>query len=40
VAVPGQAPRGTGLNIAHMAVDRHAAGPAADRVALRFLAES
>ena len=28
---------GGGLNIAHEAVDRHAAGPAADLVALRFL---
>jgi acetyl-CoA synthetase len=39
-AMPGRAPRGAGLNIAYVAVDRHAAGPAADRVALRFLAES
>jgi acetyl-CoA synthetase len=30
-------PDGRGLNIAHEAVDRHAAGPAADRVALRWL---
>ena len=30
-------PGGAGLNIAHEAVDRHAAGPARDRVALRFL---
>jgi acetyl-CoA synthetase len=31
-------PGGRGLNIAHEAVDRHAAGPARDRVALRWLA--
>jgi acetyl-CoA synthetase len=31
-------PHGRGLNIAHEAVDRHAAGPHADRVALRWLA--
>jgi acetyl-CoA synthetase len=31
-------PGGAGLNIAHEAVDRHAAGPHADRVALRWLA--
>jgi acetyl-CoA synthetase len=30
-------PGGRGLNIAHEAVDRHAAGPLCDRVALRFL---
>src|SRR5690242_2007160 len=30
-------PHGRGLNIAHEAVDRHAAGPRADHVALRFL---
>ncbi|MBM4336655.1 MAG: acetate--CoA ligase [Deltaproteobacteria bacterium] len=30
-------PGGRGLNIAHEAVDRHAAGPLASRVALRFL---
>jgi acetyl-CoA synthetase len=30
-------PRGRGLNIAHEAVDRHAAGPRADRVAIRWL---
>lgn len=30
-------PGGRGLNIAHEAVDRHAAGPGAGRVALRFL---
>ena len=30
-------PDGRGLNIAHEAVDRHAAGPNADRVALRWL---
>jgi len=30
-------PGGRGLNIAHEAVDRHAAGPLADRVALRWL---
>jgi len=32
-------PGGRGLNIAHEAVDRHAAGPLRDRVALRFLSE-
>ena len=31
-------PGGRGLNIAHEAVDRHAAGPRKDRVALRWLA--
>jgi acetyl-CoA synthetase len=31
-------PGGRGLNIAHEAVDRHADGPRADRVAMRFLA--
>lgn len=30
-------PGGKGLNIAHEAVDRHAAGPRADRVALRWI---
>src|SRR5512145_1989147 len=30
-------PGGRGLNIAHEAVDRHAAGPRADRVASRWL---
>jgi len=30
-------PQGRGLNIAHEAVDRHAAGPRADRAALRWL---
>ena len=30
-------PGGGGLNIAHEAVDRHAAGPVADRVAMRWL---
>jgi len=30
-------PGGAGLNIAHEAVDRHAAGPRADRVAIRHL---
>ena len=30
-------PGGRGLNIAHEAVDRHAAGPRRDHVALRFL---
>ena len=30
-------PGGAGLNIAHEAVDRHAAGPNADRVAIRWL---
>jgi acetyl-CoA synthetase len=33
-------PGGRGLNIAHEAVDRHATGPLADRVALRFLGRS
>jgi acetyl-CoA synthetase len=33
-------PGGTGLNIAHEAVDRHAAGPRADHVALRWLGKS
>ncbi len=33
-------PDGRGLNIAHEAVDRHAAGPRADRVALRWLGKS
>ena len=33
-------PSGCGLNIAHEAVDRHAAGPAADVVALRCLRKS
>jgi acetyl-CoA synthetase len=32
-------PRGAGLNIAHEAVDRHAAGPLRDRLALRFLSK-
>jgi acetyl-CoA synthetase len=32
-------PGGRGLNIAHEAVDRHAAGPRRDRVALRFLSK-
>jgi acetyl-CoA synthetase len=32
-------PGGRGLNIAHEAVDRHAAGPRAERVALRFLSK-
>ena len=31
-------PGGQGLNIAHQAVDRHAAGPLADKDAVRFLA--
>ncbi len=31
-------PGGRGLNIAHEAVDRHVAGPRADRVALRWIA--
>ena len=31
---------GGGINIAHEAVDRHVAGPRADRVALRFLAKT
>src|SRR3990167_5967618 len=30
-------PGGMGLNIAHEAVDRHAAGPAGGRVALRWI---
>ncbi|MFW6203999.1 MAG: acetate--CoA ligase [Actinomycetota bacterium] len=33
-------PNGRGLNIAHEAVDRHADGPAADKVALRFRARN
>jgi acetyl-CoA synthetase len=33
-------PGGRGLNIAHEAVDRHASGPRADRVALRWLGKS
>ena len=33
----GGLPGGGGLNIAHEAADRHAAGPRRDRVALRFL---
>jgi acetyl-CoA synthetase len=33
-------PGGRGLNIAHEAVDRHAAGPRRDRVALRWLPKS
>jgi acetyl-CoA synthetase len=32
-------PGGAGLNIAHEAVDRHAAGPRRDRVALRWLSK-
>ncbi len=32
-------PDGAGLNIAHEAVDRHAAGPNADRTAIRWLAK-
>jgi hypothetical protein len=32
-------PGGRGLNIAHEAVDRHAAGPRRDRVALRWLSK-
>ncbi len=32
-------PGGRGLNIAHEAVDRHAAGPRRDQVALRFLSK-
>ncbi len=32
-------PGGKGINMAHEAVDRHAQGPRADRVALRFLAK-
>jgi acetyl-CoA synthetase len=30
-------PEGRGLNIAHEAVDRHAAGPLRDKVAIRWL---
>ena len=33
-------PDGRGLNIAHEAVDRHAGGPRADRVALRWIGKS
>jgi acetyl-CoA synthetase len=33
-------PGGRGLNVAHEAVDRHAAGPRADHVALRWVAKS
>ena len=33
-------PEGRGLNIAHEAVDRHAAGDGADRVAIRWLGKS
>ncbi len=33
-------PRGRGLNIAHEAVDRHAWGPRADRVALRWIGKN
>jgi acetyl-CoA synthetase len=33
-------PEGRGLNIAHEAVDRHAQGPRAERVALRWLGKS
>jgi len=33
-------PEGRGLNIAHEAVDRHAQGPRADRVAFRFLSKA
>jgi len=33
-------PGGRGLNIAHEAVDRHAAGPAKDRIAIRWLGRS
>lgn len=33
-------PGGDGLNIAHEAVDRHAAGPRADHVAIRWIAKS
>jgi acetyl-CoA synthetase len=33
-------PGGRGLNIAHEAVDRHAAGPRGDRVAIRWLGKS
>ncbi|MCH4558881.1 MULTISPECIES: acetate--CoA ligase [Mesorhizobium] len=33
-------PGGKGYNIAHEAVDRHAAGPRADRVAIRWLGKS
>src|SRR5512135_1220535 len=33
-------PAGRGLNIAHEAVDRHAQGPRADRVALRWIGKT
>ncbi len=33
-------PGGRGLNIAHEAVDRHAAGPRRDRIAVRWLGAS
>ena len=33
-------PGGRGLNIAHEAVDRHATGPAGDRVAIRWIARN
>jgi len=33
-------PEGKGLNIAHEAIDRHAAGPLAEKVALRWLGKS
>ena len=33
-------PEGRGLNIAHEAVDRHAAGPRRDHLALRWLGRS
>ena len=33
-------PNGRGLNMAHEAVDRHAAGPLANRIAIRWLGKS
>jgi acetyl-CoA synthetase len=33
-------PKGRGLNIAHEAIDRHAAGPLADHLALRWIGKS
>jgi hypothetical protein len=33
-------PGGQGLNIAHEAVDRHAAGPRSDRVAIRWISKT
>ncbi len=39
-AVLAGLPDGTGLNIAHEAVDRHAAGPAGSRIAFRWIGET